>query len=327
MPELRYVEAVNAALHRALADHPESLVFGEDVAIPGGVFTATKGLRDAYGDRVFDTPISESAILGGAVGAALRGRRPIVEIMWVDFFLVALDQVVNQAANVRYVSRGELTAPITIRTQQGVLAGSCAQHSQSLEALFAHIPGLIVGMPSTPQDAYDMLRAAVAADDPAIVIEHRSMYFGKPAPVEVDGPVPTVGGAAVRRSGDDVTLLTWGQMQPEALAAAEALAEEGVSVEVIDARWLAPFDTATLFESVERTSRLVIAHEANVTGGYGAEVAARVTQEAFWTLDAPIARVGTPDVRMPAAPVLQRAVVPGRERIAAALRETVGARA
>ncbi len=323
MPELNYVSAVNAALHRALDEFPEAIAFGEDLAIPGGVFTATRGLRDRFGERVFDTPISEAAILGGAVGAAMRGRRPIVEIMWVDFFLVALDQIVNQAANVRYVSQGELRAPLTVRTQQGVLAGSCAQHSQSLEAFFAHVPGLIVGLPATPQDAYDMLLSAIAADDPAIVIEHRSMYFGARATVEVDGPIQPVGGAKVRREGSDVTLVTWGQMLAPALEAAEAVASsDGLSVEVIDARWLAPFDTATVVASVERTGRLVIAHEANVSGGFGAEVAARIAGEALWSLEAPIARVGVPDSRIPATPILQRALVPGADAIAAALRET-----
>lgn len=323
MPELTYVSAVNAALQRALDEFPEAIAFGEDFAIPGGVFTASRGLRDRFGERVFDTPISESAILGGAIGAAMRGRRPIVEIMWVDFFLVALDQIVNQAANVRYVSRGELTAPLTVRTQQGVLAGSCAQHSQSLEAIFAHVPGLIVGLPATPQDAHDMLLAAVAADDPAIVIEHRSLYFGPRAEVTLDGPIPAVGGAVVRRPGEDVTLVTWGAMLGQALAAAQRLAGEGVGVEVIDARWLAPLDTATVLASVERTGRLVIAHEANVSGGFGAEVAARIGSDALWSLEAPIARVGVPDSRIPAAPVLQQALVPGAERIADALRETL----
>ncbi|MDO8188177.1 transketolase C-terminal domain-containing protein [Conexibacter sp. JD483] len=322
MPELNYVSAVNAALHRALEEFPETIAFGEDFAIPGGVFTASRGLHDRFGARVFDTPISEAAILGGAIGAALRGRRPVVEIMWVDFFLVALDQIVNQAANVRYVSQGELSAPLTVRTQQGVLPGSCAQHSQSLEAVFAHVPGLIVGLPATPQDAYDMLLSAIAADDPAVVIEHRSLYFGRRAPVSVDGPIAAVGGARVRVEGSDVTLVTWGAMLGAALEAASVLSQEGLSVEVIDARWLAPFDTATVTESVEKTGRLVIAHEANVSGGFGAEVAARIANEALWSLEAPIVRVGVPDLRIPAAPALQAAVVPGVDQIAAALRET-----
>jgi len=319
--ELTYVQAVNAALHRALEAYPEALVFGEDVGLPGGVFTATRGLRERFGERVFDTPISEAAILGGALGAAMLGRRPIAEIMWADFTLVALDQIVNQATNVRYVSRGALSAPLTIRTQQGVLPGSCAQHSQSLESFFAHVPGLLVCLPVTPQDAHDLLLAAIAADDPVIVLENRALYSAPKQTVDLDGPIPPIGEAAVRRSGGDVTVVSWGRMVNEALAAAEALAGEGIDVEVIDARWLAPFDTAAVLASVERTGRLLVAHEANVSGAFGAEVAARVLDEAFYALEAPIRRVGVPDSRIPAAPGLQRALVPDRGAIATAVRE------
>lgn len=320
---LKYYEAVSAALRRALGEWPEALVFGEDVALPGGVFGCTKGLRDAFGDRVFDTPISEAAILGAAVGAAMRGRRPIAEIMWSDFTLVALDQLVNQAANVRYVSRGRLRAPLTVRTQQGSLPGSCAQHSQSLEAIFAHVPGLKVAMPSNAQDAYALLLAAIADDDPAIVLEDRSLYFGEPSSVETGGPIEAVGGARVVRPGRDVTVVAFGRMVPKARRAAEALAAEGIEAEVIDPRWVRPLDLDTLAESVSRTSRLVVVHEANVTGGIGAEVAAAVQERAFWDMDAPIRRVGAPDVRFPAAPSLQAAVVPSVDSIAAAVAETV----
>lgn len=321
--ELTYVGAVNAALERALEEHPEALVFGEDVGRPGGVFTASKGLRERFGERVFDTPISESAILGGAIGSAMLGRRPIAEIMWVDFTLVALDQLVNQAANVRYVSRGALAAPLTIRTQQGALAGSCAQHSQSLEAIFAHIPGLVACMPATAQDAYDLLLAAIESDDPAIVIENRGLYFGPATEVEVGGAVQPPGGALVRRPGRDATVVSWGRMVLECLAAAEVLAEEGVEVEVIDARWLAPLDTDTVLTSVGRTGRLAVVHEANVTGGFGAEVAARVMGDAFYSLEAPVLRIGVADCRIPAAPVLQERLVPDRKAIADRLRDLV----
>ena len=174
---LTYAEAANAALRRALAERQECIVFGEDVALPGGVFGVTKGLHRAYGDRVLDTPISETAMLGAAVGAALMGMRPVVEIMWMDFALVALDQIVNQAANARYVSRGGLSAPLTIRTQQGSQPGACAQHSQSLEALLTHVPGIRVCLPATAQDAYDLLLAAIWCDDPVVVIENRNLYF------------------------------------------------------------------------------------------------------------------------------------------------------
>ncbi|MFI7133109.1 alpha-ketoacid dehydrogenase subunit beta [Nonomuraea sp. NPDC050153] len=324
MRDLSYGEAVNAALHRLMEELPETLVYGEDVGVPGGVFGVTRGLRKRYGDRVFDTPISESAILGSAVGAAMFGRRPIVEIMWADFSLVALDQIVNQAANVRYVSGGRLRAPLTIRTQQGGAPGACAQHSQCLEALFLHVPGLRVCMPSTPQDAYDLLVTAVHGDDPVLVIENRTLYSGPKEPVTTDGPVQPMGGARARRAGSDVTVVTWGAMTHRVLAAAEALAREGVEAEVLETPWLNPFDTGAVVESARRTRRLAVVHEANVTGGFGAEVVARVAGAGV-ALAAPPIRIGAPDVRMPAAPVLAQALVPDAARIAQELRRLTGA--
>jgi acetoin:2,6-dichlorophenolindophenol oxidoreductase subunit beta len=322
---LTFAKAVNAALARALEEFPESLLYGEDLALPGGVFGVTKGLRDRFGERVFDTPISETAMLGAAVGAAIMGRRPIVEIMWVDFSLVAFDQIVNQAANVRYVSGGRLTAPLTIRTQQGALPGSCAQHSQSLEAFFAHVPGLRVAMPADPQQAYTLLLAAIACDDPTIVIEHRGFYHTMSGEVTLGGPIEPIGGARTLRHGDGVTIVALGAMVQPALDAADQLAAEGIEADVIDPRWIAPLDTATILASVARTGRLVIAHQANVTGGIGAEIAARVAGEGVWHLDAPIERVGLPDMRMPAAPVLQAALLPGTADIVAAARRAVHA--
>lgn len=319
---MKYARAVNAALDTALARYPEALVFGEDVALPGGVFGCTRGLRKKYGERVFDTPISETGFLGAAVGAAMFGMRPIAEVMWVEFTLVALDQIVNQAPNVRYVSEGRLAAPLTIRTQQGVLPGSCAQHSQSLEAYFAHCPGLRVAMPATPQDAYDLLLAAVACDDPAIVIEHRSLYQTD-GPVDVSGGVQPVGGARIHRRGEDATVVALGPMLAVALQAADRLAGEGIDVEVIDPRWLAPLDTATISTSLARTGRLVVVHEANVTGGFGAEVAARMAGEAFGSLRAPIERVGLDDTRIPSAPHLQAALLPDADTLCAAVRRAV----
>lgn len=318
MPETRklsYGEAVNAALHRLMEELPEALVYGEDVGVPGGVFGVTRGLRKQFGDRAFDTPISESAILGSAVGAAMMGRRPIVEIMWADFSLVALDQIVNQAANVRYVSNGRLSAPLTIRTQQGNAPGACAQHSQCLEALFLHVPGLRVCMPATPQDAYDLLVTAVHCDDPVLVVENRSLYFGPKEEVTVGGQAGPMGGARIRHPGTDVTVVTWGAITQRAIEAAEALAGEGIGAEVVETPWLNPFDTDAVTASVARTGRLAVVHEANVTGGFGAEVVARVT-EAGVPRSVPPVRVGTPDTRMPAAPLLAQALVPDATRIA-----------
>ncbi|MDH2235005.1 acetoin dehydrogenase [Pigmentiphaga sp. GD03639] len=323
--QLSFGKAVNAALARALEEMPEVVVYGEDVGKPGGVFGVTKDLqRQAGAARVFDTPISETAMLGVAVGAAMSGLRPVVEIMWIDFSLVAMDQLVNQAANVRYVSAGRLAAPLTVRTQQGATPGSCAQHSQNLEALYAHIPGLRVGIPATAQDAYDMLLAAIRCDDPTLVIENRAMYHGDPQPVSLGGPIEDARGARVARPGRDLTLVAWGAMLFPALEAAAQLAREGIEAEVINARWIAPFDWPALLASAGRTGRLLVVHEANVTGGFGAEIAARVQDELFGCLHAPVRRLGVADCRIPAAPHLQAALIPDAGRIAQAARELVG---
>jgi acetoin:2,6-dichlorophenolindophenol oxidoreductase subunit beta len=320
LPNLTYAEAVRAALRRAMTELPETLLYGEDIAKPGGVFGVTRGLQREFGDRVFDMPISESAILGSAVGAAMFGRRPIVEIMWADFSLVALDQIVNQLANVRYVSRGRLTAPVVIRTQQGSAPGACAQHSQSLEALFLHVPGLRVCMPWTIQDAHDLLLASVYADDPVLVIENRTLYHGIKEEVVVDGPVQAIGGIRVRRPGADITAITWGSMTGRVLAAADQLQADGIDVDVVETPWLNPFPTEAVLERVARTRRAVIIHEANVTGGFGAEVVARIATSGIG-LDAPIGRLGLPDVRVPAAVSLLDALVPSVDDICAVIRE------
>lgn len=317
--ELTYGRAVNEALRRALREWPETIFFGEDVGKPGNVFGIAQGLHHEFGNRVFDTPISEAAILGAAVGAAMFGRRPIAEIMWIDFSLVAMDQIVNQAANVRYVSEGRLRAPLTIRTQQGALPGSCAQHSQNLEAFYAHVPGVRVAMPATPQDAYDVLLSAIACDDPVLVIENRGLYASQKALVRLDGAVQPIGGARIERVGTQVTLLTWSAMLYKAREAAMQLEDQGISVELIDARWLNPFDWDTVRSSVEKTGRLVIAHEANLTGGFGAEVAARVYSECLYSLEAPVKRVGLPDTRVPSAPHLQAALLPNAQTIVRAV--------
>jgi acetoin:2,6-dichlorophenolindophenol oxidoreductase subunit beta len=329
MPEiahLTYGGAVNAALRHLLDSDPRVLVYGEDVAEPGGVFGVTRGLRGSYGpDRVFDTPISESAILGSAIGSALMGCRPIVEIMWADFALVALDQLVNQAANARYVSRGAAPAPIVVRTQQGNAPGACAQHSQCLEAFFLHTPGLRVAMPSTPQDAYHALISAAAADDPVIVVENRTLYAGSKHPVELHTDPLPMGWSARRRAGDDVTVVTWGAMTHRVIAAAETLGADGIDSDVLEMVWLNPLDTDAILDSVSRTGRLAVVHEANRTGGFGAEIVARVA-EAGVPLLAPPVRIATPDTRLPAAPSLATALVPSADSIASELRSAVSAR-
>jgi pyruvate dehydrogenase E1 component beta subunit/2-oxoisovalerate dehydrogenase E1 component len=315
---VNYSGAVNAALRRCLADIPETLLYGEDVARPGGVHGVTRGLWKEFGDRVFDTPISESAILGTAVGAAMMGRRPIVEIMWADFLLVALDQMVNQAANVRYVSGGRLTAPLVVRTQQGNSPGACAQHSQNLEALFLHSPGLRVAMPSTPQDAYDIMVSAVYCDDPVIVIDNRTLYFSAKEPVVTGRPPAPIGGSRLRRTGSALTVVTWGAITHRVLEAADQLAARSVPVTVIETPWLNPFDTAAVIASVNRTGgKLAVVHEANATAGFGAEVVTRVA-EAGALRGRPV-RIAVPDARIPAAPQLAAALIPDSDRIVAEL--------
>jgi pyruvate/2-oxoglutarate/acetoin dehydrogenase E1 component len=320
---LSYAKGVNEALRRTLQDDSRAIVFGEDVGKSGGIFGVTKGLTEDFGSRVFDTPISETAMLGAALGAAMTGLRPIVEIMWVDFTLVAADQIINQIAKIRYISAGRQCAPLVIRTQQGVLPGACAQHAQNLEALYAHIPGLRIGLPATPQDAYAMLRAAAASEDPVLIIENRGLYHGAEQPVDTAAPVEALGGARLRRSGSDITLLTWGAMQQKVMEAAVALQDEGISAEVIDARWLNPFDWDAVYASVSRTRRLLVVHEANLTGGFGAEIAARVGEKLFGQLAAPVARMGLSDTSVPAAPQLQAAVFPNALTIAGKARQLV----
>lgn len=319
---LRYSQAINEALARALNEFPEVLFFGEDVALPGGVFGASEGLREKFGARVFDTPISEAAMLGAALGAAMVGRRPVVEIMWADFLFVGIDQLINQAANVRYISRGELAAPMTVRTQQGALASSSAQHSRCIEAFLAHVPGLKVAAPSCAADAYSLLLAAVADDDPVVVIEHRGLY-GRVGQIALESPIEAVGGARVRRPGSDVTIVALSRMVEVCIQAAEELHALGIECEVIDPRWITPFDDVTVMRSLERTSRLLIVHESTKTAGFGAEIAARAAEDWFWLLDAPVVRVTAPDVPKPSAATLEAAVIPGTERVVRAVRDLV----
>ena len=317
-PVFRTMDAIRAALEIELANDERVFVAGIDVA-GGNVFGLTRGLAEQFGARVRDTPISETAIVGLGVGAAMAGMRPVIELMYLDFVGVCFDQLLNQAAKLPFMTGGAAAMALTVRTQFGAGRSSGSQHSQSLEALLAHIPGLTVVMPSTPADTYGLLRAAIQDPNPVVFIENRLLY-GMKGPQPPDDFLLPIGKAKVVRTGTDVTVVSVSRMMHEALAAADAVANDGLSVEVIDLRTVAPFDTATILESVHKTSRLLIAHEAVVPFGIGAEIAATVAQVGFWSLDAPIARVGAATAPPPYAPELERAWLPDRDDIAAALR-------
>ncbi|HVW79380.1 MAG TPA: dehydrogenase E1 component subunit alpha/beta [Mycobacteriales bacterium] len=315
----RTMDAIRTALEIELETDERVFVAGIDVGGGGNVFGLTRGLRDRFGDRVRDTPISETAIMGLGVGAAMAGMRPVVELMYVDFLGVCLDQLLNQAAKLPFMTGGAAAMALTVRTQFGAGRSSGSQHSQSLEALLAHIPGLSVVMPSTPSDTYGLLRAAIQDPNPVVFIENRLLY-GRKGPQPSPDHVLPIGKASVVRSGTDVTVVSVSRMVHEALAAAEAVAADGVSVEVIDLRTVAPLDMPTVLESVAKTNRLLIAHEAVVPFGIGAEIAATVARDALDQLDAPIERIGAASTPPPYAPSLERAWLPDRENIAAALR-------
>ena len=318
-PVFRTMDAVRAALEAELADDDRVFVAGVDVGAGGNVFGLTRGLAEQFGGRVRDTPISETAIIGLGVGAAMAGMRPVVELMYLDFLGVCFDQLLNQAAKLPFMTGGAAEMALTVRTQFGAGRSSGSQHSQSLEALLAHIPGLSVVMPSTPADTYGLLRAAIQDPNPVVFIENRLLYGMKGPQPPSDYLVP-IGTSAVVRPGSHVTVVSVSRMVHEAIAAAERLEDEGISVEVIDLRTVAPLDVAPILESVHKTSRLLIAHEAVVPFGIGAEIAATVAREGFWDLDAPIERVGAAATPPPYAPELERAWLPDREDIAAAIR-------
>jgi len=324
MSRTTFVKAVNGALHAAMADDERVIVVGEDVA-EGGPFTATAGLDEAFGtERVLNTPISEAAICGLAVGAAQSGLRPVLEIMYVDFLTLALDQLVNAAAKAHAMSGGQLSVPLVLRTQGGAGQRSAAQHSQSLEAWLAHVPGLKVVMPSRAADAAGLLRSAIDDPNPVVFVENKALYF-KREDVPDDAPerVP-IGAARVARRGRDVTIVALSRLVGEALEAAGRLAAEGIEAEVIDPRTLVPLDIEAIVRSVQRTNRLVVAHEAVRSGGFGAEIAAQAQLAAFDFLDAPVERVGAPFAPVPFSPPLEDAYLPGRDDVYAAARATLG---
>jgi 2-oxoisovalerate dehydrogenase E1 component len=324
VPVFRVMDAVHDALQAELASDERVFVAGIDVAAGGNVFGLTRGLHDEFGERVRDTPISESAIVGLGVGAAMAGMRPVVELMYLDFLGVCLDQLLNQAAKLPFMTGGAAQMALTVRTQFGAGRSSGSQHSQSLEALLAHIPGLTVVMPSTPADTYGLLRAAIQDPNPVVFIENRLLYGMKGPRPAADHILP-IGRAAIVRPGSDLTVVSVSRMVHDAVAAAELVATEGISVEVIDLRTVAPLDTTTILESVARTSRLLIAHEAVVPFGIGAEIAATVAHEGFWNLDAPIERVGAAATPPPYAPALEHAWLPDADAIADAIRRVASA--
>jgi len=320
--ETTFVKAVNGALARAMRADERVIVLGEDVA-EGGPYTTTAGLAEEFGaERVRNTPISEGAVCGVAIGAAQAGLRPVVEIMFIDFLTLALDQLVNQAAKAHFMSGGQLCVPMVLRTQGGSGSRSGAQHSQSLEAWLTHVPGLKVVMPSSAADAAALLATAIADPNPVVFVENKALYFRRELAPEEPAPVP-IGQARVVRPGRELTIVATSWLLAEALDAARRLSAEGIEAEVIDPRTLIPLDSATIAHSVRRTGRAVIAHEAVTIGGFGAEIAAQIQDLAFDCLEAPIQRVGAPFMPVPVTPPLEDAYRPGAEQVYAAARAVI----
>jgi pyruvate/2-oxoglutarate/acetoin dehydrogenase E1 component len=317
--QITFSEALREAMAEEMQRDPSVFLMGEDVGVFGGVFGVSAGLYEEFGEeRVRDTPISEQGIVGAGLGAALVGMRPIVEIMFGDFVTVAMDQLVNQAAKARYMSGGKAQVPFTIRITTGAPGSAAAQHSQSPEGWFMNVPGLKIVIPATPYDAKGLLKTAIRGEDPVLFFEHKMLYALEGDVPEEDYTVP-FGQAAVRREGNDASLIAIGGMLPRAMEAADRLAEGGISVEVVDPRTLVPLDTATLVESVKKTGRAAILHEAHRRAGPGAEIAAVLAEEAIGYLDAPILRVATKNVPFPYSPELEDFILPGVEDIVEAV--------
>jgi len=320
---ITYAEAINEALDEILREDESVLLLGEDIGHYGGVFKVTKGLYDKFGgERVIDTPISESGFVGLGIGAAMTGLKPVIEIMWIDFSLVAIDQILNQAAKFSYMSGGQSKVPLVIRTQGGGGRGNGAQHSQSLEGLFAQFPGIKVVCPSTPYDVKGLLKSSVKDNGPVIFIEHKMLYNTKGEVPEGDYSIP-LGKADIKRKGKDVTIVSLSRMVGFSEEAAKELEKDGIDAEIIDLRSLAPLDTDTVIESVKRTNRLVVVHEAHTTFGWGAEIVSQVQHDAFDYLDGPIIRVGAEDVPIPYNLQLEKEVLPQVKDIVKAVKEAL----
>ncbi|MCC5909751.1 MAG: alpha-ketoacid dehydrogenase subunit beta [Clostridiaceae bacterium] len=323
MRTMTYGEAIREGMRIKMKEDANVFIMGEDVGAFGGCFGVTAGLYEEFGEkRVKDTPISEGAIIGGAVGAAATGLRPIAELMFIDFLTVGMDQIVNQAAKMRYMFGGKITVPMVVRLPAGGGVQAAAQHSQSLEAWLTHVPGLKVVYPSTPQDALGLMLTAIEDDNPVMYIEHKAMYAMKGEVEDTVAPIP-FGVADIKREGADVTVIAYGKMLHEALKAAEELAKEGIEVEVIDPRTLYPLDQETIFKSVEKTNKVVVATEETKRGGYGGEIAAIIAEKAFDYLDAPIVRVGALDTPIPFTACLENYVLPNTVDIINAVKSIV----
>lgn len=313
--EITYAEAICLALDEEMQKDKKVILLGEEVGIVGGLFLNCKNLYSKYGpSRILDTPISENSFVGCAVGAAMTGLRPVVEVMYIDFITLAMDQIINQAAKLRYMFGGKVKVPLVVRTQCGAGKGNASQHSQSLEMFFCHIPGLKVVMPSTPYDAKGLLKASIRDDNTVIFIEHKMLYKHN-GPIPEEDYIVEIGKADIKRSGSDITIIAISYMLHKALAAAEKLAEEGISCEIIDPRSLYPLDTDTIISSVKKTNNVVIVHESCKRAGTGSYLAQVIMEEAFDWLDSPIKVVGGLDSPIPYAHVLEEAIIPNEEKI------------
>jgi 2-oxoisovalerate dehydrogenase E1 component beta subunit len=322
MGMMTVIEAVRVAMVEEMRRDPRVFVMGEDVGKRGGVFLATQGFVDEFGEqRVIDTPLAEAAIAGIAAGAAMKGMRPIAEIQFADFIFPTMNQLIGEVARVRYGTKGKVTVPMVVRSPYGGHVRGGLYHSQSVEAYFAHTPGLKVVTPATPYDAKGLLKAAIRDDDPVIVLEHKRTYRSVRGEVPDEDYIVPIGSAEVKREGTDATIVTYGLTVHYSLQAAEMLAEEGASIEVVDLRTVSPIDRETVLASVVKTSRALVVHEDNITGGIGAEVSAIIAEHAFDSLDAPVMRCAGPDIpAMPFAPTLEAAYMPTADKIADAMR-------
>lgn len=321
MPEMTYAQALNAAMREEMTRDPNVILWGEDIGTHGGTFTVTKGLINEFGhDRVKDTPISESGFVGMAVGAAMTGLRPVVEIMFADFLFVAADQIINQMAKMRYMTGGQVKVPMVIRTQGGGGRGNAAQHSQSPDAMFAHVPGLKLVMPSNPADAKGLLKSAIRDDNPVMVFEHKLLYFTKGEVPDGDIAIP-IGKANLVRTGKHVTIAALSRSVTFAVEAADKLAADGIYAEVIDIRSVRPLDLETIVRSLKKTNRIVLVHEDVQFGSIISEISATLQEEAFNYLDAPITRVGGADSPLAAALPLENAQLPNADKIVAAVKK------